>query len=136
MSTGGAAAFAVILLGLVIGLAVAQPSIQRASDDIKDAREEFSEELLLIQNMDISISSCVLNATTAVMDVTLKNGGMTVWDVEDIHVMVNGTLVSHSAFPSTYCYPNEKLLIRVANTASPSSVMVVGPGGVGATCEV
>lgn len=136
MSTGGAVAFGVILLGFVIGLSVAQPSIQSASDDLKDAREELSEELLEIRNTDLSISSCDLNGSTSVMNLTLSNGGTTVWDVGEIHVLVNGTIVPSRPAPSTYCYPNQELLIRVDNVTSPSSVMVVGPWGVGSACEV
>ncbi len=136
MSTGGAAAFAVILLGFVIGLSIAQPSIQSASDDLKDAREELSEELLEIRNTDLSISSCDLNGSTSVMNLTVSNGGTTVWDVGEVHLLVNGTIVPSRLFPSTYCYPNQELLIRADNVTSPSSVMVVGPWGVGAACEV
>ncbi|MCK5773993.1 MAG: hypothetical protein KAH57_09430 [Thermoplasmata archaeon] len=135
MSTGGAVAFGVILLGFVIGISVALPSIQSAGDDLKGAREELSKELLEIRNTDLSISSCDLNATTSVMNLTLSNSGTTVWDVGKVNVLVNGTIVP-SSVPSTYCYPNQELLIRVDNVTSPSSVMVVGPWGVGSACEV
>lgn len=135
MSTGGAVAFGVILLGFVIGISVALPSIQSAGDDLKGAREELSKELLEIRNTDLSISSCDLNATTSVMNLTLSNSGTTVWDVGEVNVLVNGTIVP-SSVPSTYCYPNQELLIRVDNVTSPSSVMVVGPWGVGSACEV
>ncbi|MBN1391053.1 MAG: hypothetical protein JXA22_10480 [Candidatus Thermoplasmatota archaeon] len=126
--TGGAAAVAVLLIGLMIGLTVAQPSLDRALTDLKDARESIATEIVELKNTDMELISTFHNDTTSVLNLTIGNSGSSVMELSDLDVLVNGTYAASG--PVGYLYPGQTLTLSVKNVTDLRSVKVVGPWGI------
>jgi len=136
MSAGGAASVAVLVFGMVVALALAQPSLDSAKNELEDAREEASKELVSIRSTEFSITSCTHNNTTGRLNVTIRNSGATVIPVDELSFVVDGYLRSLSSDCGKNLYPLGSCLFYVKNVTTPSRLRVVGPYGIAAQCDV
>ena len=127
--TGTAAATAIILIGLVVGLMAAQPSLDSAIGDMQDARNEGQEMARILSNSDISIAQASYNNTTSVLHITIMNEGSMVIETMDIDILVNGTVVAWTP-DEIYIYPSRELDVTLSNTTDPRSIMVVDRFGI------
>ena len=122
-----------MLVGLLAGLMIAQPSMDRAMEDIKDARESVVEEMTSLRNTRISISTASHNNTTSVLNLTLENDGSNVITLSDVDILLNGTYMSGGIGSTGYFYPGEVRTFSLINITDPRSVKVVGPWGISDT---
>lgn len=121
------------MIGLLTGIMLAQPSIDRTIDDLKEARSGASDELIEMKNTDVSVSSAMYNNTTSVLNVSVMNTGSTVIGAADIDILVNGTLVDTSADDGLLLYPGKTWKSTVRNITDPASLRIVGPWGISDT---
>jgi len=128
--TGSAAATAVLLLGLLVGLAVAQPSMDQAVKDLREAREGAASELSGIKNTDISIGLVSYNSTTTTLSLTIVNEGAEVLDLGEVDIMVNGTWVDGGPAMEGYLYPQGSVDVTLTNIVDPRSIRAVAPWGI------
>jgi archaellum component FlaF (FlaF/FlaG flagellin family) len=131
--TGSAVAVAILLIGLLAGLMLAQPSFDRALDDLKGARESVVEEMTNLQNTGISITSVIHNSTTSVLNLTVENDGSIVITMSDVDILLNGTYISTGMTSLDYFYPGQDLTFSLTNITDPRSIKVVGPWGISDT---
>jgi archaellum component FlaF (FlaF/FlaG flagellin family) len=126
-------AAAILLVGLLAGLMLAQPSFDRALDDLKDARESVVEEMINLRNTGISITSVSHNNTTSILNLTLENDGSSVITLSEVDVLLNGTYFPGGIGSTGYFYPGQELTFSLTNITDPRSVKVVGPWGLSDT---
>ena len=81
-------------MGLITGILLAQPSVDSAMNDLKEARESVTQELTEMSETRLSIVSASYNNTTSVLVVTMENEGSNVIPLEDLDLLLNGTYVS------------------------------------------
>jgi archaellum component FlaF (FlaF/FlaG flagellin family) len=112
---------------------LAHPSMDRALEDIKDARESVVEEMTSLRNTGFSISSVGHNNTTSVMNLTLENDGSDVISLSEVDILLNGTYVVGGIGTIGYFYPGEVRTFSLTNITDPISVKVVGPWGISET---
>jgi len=122
--TGTAAASAIILIGLMIGLMAAQPSLDNAMDHLKEVKDDSRDLSTTLASTDISISSASFNNTTSVLNVTIRNDGSTIMETNGVDILVNGTIESWT-HDEIYLYPSREMRISILNITDPISVMVV-----------
>jgi archaellum component FlaF (FlaF/FlaG flagellin family) len=127
--TGTAAAAAIILIGLVTGLMLAQPSLDNAINDLEEARDENTEMSLALSNSGISIGSVSFNNTTNVLNLTIVNEGAQVILTSDINILLNGTMATWTS-PVTYVYPDSNLDVSLNNVTDPRSLKVIERFGI------
>ncbi len=123
-------AVAILLMGMITGLLLAQPSMDRAIEDMKDARESVAEELTEISSTRISLVSVNYNNTTSVLNLTMENDGSNVIPLEDFDLLLNGTYVSGGIGNTGYFYPGEIHSVSLSNVTDPRSVKIIGPWGI------
>ena len=126
-------AVAILLVGLLAGLMIAQPSLDQALEDLKDARESLVEEMTSLKNTKITINSANFNNTTSVLNITLENDGSNEISMEDLDILLNGTFVAGGVDNSGYFYPGQEHMVSLKNITDPRSVKVVGPWGISDT---
>ncbi|MGA1872713.1 MAG: hypothetical protein ACMUHY_03490 [Thermoplasmatota archaeon] len=131
--TGGAAAVAILLLGLVMAVVVAQPSLDSAIKDLKDARESVANEMMEMRNTGITIVSALHNSSTSVLNLTVENSGSSVLRRSDVDILLNGTMVAAGLGAAGYIYPGQSTTLGIGNVTDPRSVKIVGPWGVSDT---
>lgn len=129
MSTGGSVGFAIVLLGVMVGIMVAQPEIDRALEDIREARSGLTEEISALKGTDISIEA-VHNNTTGEMLLSVINIGSETIVVSDLDLLVDGTIRPASEVSDPTLYPGMEIDVRLKNVSRPSSVRAVGPYGI------
>ena len=122
--TGTAAAAAILMLGLVTGLILAQPSLERASQELRSAREEYSDLTLSTLNSGPKIKSAVFNNTSAVLNITITNDGAEVTDLDEMDILLNGTLMTWTP-AERYLFPDRDAVVSFSNITDPRSVMIV-----------
>ena len=122
-----------MLIGLLAGLMIAQPSLDQALEDLKDARVSVVEEMTNLRNTKISITSVSHNNTTSVMNLTLENDGSNVIKLNAVDIILNGTYVSGGVGGTGYFYPGQEQTFSLSNITDPKSVKVVGPWGISDT---
>lgn len=127
--TGTAAATAIILIGLAIGLMAAQPSLDNAIKDLQKAERESQDMSRSMSNSGISIAQASYNNTTSVLNLTIRNDGSAVMETEDIDILINGTMVSWDP-DDIYLYPSRGLHVTLSNITDPRSLMVVERYGI------
>lgn len=130
--TGTAVATSIILIGLVIGLILATPSLEQASDDMNETRKDDTELKLELANTGIVISSSMYNNTTMVLNTTIENTGTTVVETGDIDILLNGTWTKWSMPDIDHLYPGMEAVARINNVTDPFSVKVVVRNGISA----
>ena len=118
------------MLGIATGLMLGQPSVDRALDHIKDARQGLADEFLDLHNTGISVTSASYNNTTSVLNVTIENTGSNVLELEDVDLLLNGTYVTGSPGDIGYIYPGQDLKMSLTNITDPRSIKVIGPWGI------
>jgi archaellum component FlaF (FlaF/FlaG flagellin family) len=128
--TGTAAATAIILMGLVIGLVVSQPSLDKAVDDLKGAREDSKEVSLEMANSQFTITSASVNNTTSTAVIFIRNIGTSVMDIEELDIIFNGTWSEWDFGDARYIYPGEEVEATLINVGYPISVKVIGRYGI------
>ena len=130
MSAGGPVAFAIILMGLVIGFAIAQPSMEGAMDELREAREEMADHMVGMKNVDFTLSSVSYNNTTSKLNLTIKNTGSETFVSSDLLLLVDGVYVEAEMKPSGILYPTCGLKATIYNQTQPEIIKVVGPWGI------
>jgi archaellum component FlaF (FlaF/FlaG flagellin family) len=128
--TGTAAATAIILIGVVIGLILAEPSLEDAMDDLRETRKESSEKSLGLANSRISLISAIFNNTTKVLNTTIENEGSTVLEIRHIDILLNGTWAEADFGGKDFIYPSSRVVATLKNVTDPRSVKVVTRYGV------
>jgi archaellum component FlaF (FlaF/FlaG flagellin family) len=129
VSTGGSVGFAVLLLGLVVGIMIAQPNVNEAMEDLREARSGIVEEVTALKGLDISMSA-EHNNTSGELTIAVVNVGSEVIDREDMDLIVDGVMISPSEVPYGILYPGDEMDLRLNNVSRPSSIRVVCPYGV------
>ncbi|MBN1539423.1 MAG: hypothetical protein JW939_04705 [Candidatus Thermoplasmatota archaeon] len=119
-----------MLIGLALGLAIAQPSLDRALTDLKDARESLATEIVEMSNTGVSIISTMYNNTTSVLNLTVGNSGSSVIEMSDLDVLLNGTYIINATSSGGYLYPGQTRIMSLSNVTDPRSVKVIGPWGI------
>jgi archaellum component FlaF (FlaF/FlaG flagellin family) len=128
--TGTAAAAAIILVGVVIGLILAEPSLEDAMDDLRETRKESTEKSLDLANTRISMTSVVFNNTTKVLNITLSNIGSTVIEIRHLDILINGNWTTPDFGGEDYIYPSGQVTARMEDIEETLSVKVVTRYGV------
>jgi archaellum component FlaF (FlaF/FlaG flagellin family) len=128
--TGTAAAAAIILVGVVIGLILAEPSLEDAADDLRETRKESSEKTLEIMNTRMEMTSVSLNNTTKVLNITISNTGSTVIEIRHLDVLVNGTWTNADFGGGEYIYPSGEVRAGINGIYGVSSVKIVSRYGI------
>ncbi|MEA3559270.1 MAG: hypothetical protein U9R75_08465 [Candidatus Thermoplasmatota archaeon] len=123
-------AVAVIMIGFLVGLTLAQPSIDRAIKDISEAQTSGSDQIVMIKNTDIAIGSVYFNNTTSVLNVTIENVGANVIGMMDVDILLNGSLMDTTAYDGELLYPGTIEEVTIRNVADPRSLRIVGPYGI------
>jgi archaellum component FlaF (FlaF/FlaG flagellin family) len=122
--------FGIVLLGMVVGVMVAQPNIDEAMDDLKEARADYSAELLGVRNTQFDLEGATYNSTTGMVVVVLMNTGTTVIGASEIDVLVDGVVTSPTTGPALWVYPGSSSEIALKSQSKPASLVVVGPYGI------
>jgi archaellum component FlaF (FlaF/FlaG flagellin family) len=128
--TGTAAAAAIILVGVVIGLILAEPSLEDAADDLRETRKESSEKSLEIMNTRMEMTSVSLNNTTKVLNITISNTGSTVIEIRHLDVLVNGTWTNADFGGGEYIYPSGEVRAGIEGIYEVSTVKIVSRYGI------
>jgi archaellum component FlaF (FlaF/FlaG flagellin family) len=118
-----------VLLGIIVGILVAQPNIDRAMEDLKDARTEYSESMLGIRNTQFSIGGAIYNTTNKELKMDLINTGTAVIEGSVIDIILDGTMASSTGM-SARIYPGDKVTLTIKSAVKPASVIAVGPYGI------
>ena len=128
--TGTAAAAAIILIGIVIGLILAEPSLEEAMDDLKETRKESSEKSLDLVNTRIKMTSVIFNNTTGQLKITLENIGSTVLEIRHLDLLLNGTWTAPDFGNENYIFPSGQVVATLSSVIDPLSVKVVTRYGI------
>jgi archaellum component FlaF (FlaF/FlaG flagellin family) len=112
---------------------LAQPSLDHALEDLKDARESVASEMMEMRNTGVSIVSAFHNNTTSVLNISIMNSGSSVLTASEVDLLLNGTYLSGGLGSSRYIYPGQTATLTVNNVTEPRSVKVVGPFGISDT---
>jgi archaellum component FlaF (FlaF/FlaG flagellin family) len=118
------------MIGLATGLMLAQPSIDRAIGDLRDARDSVTGEMVEIQNTGIAIAGASFNNTTSVLNVTVLNTGSNVLSLDSLDILLNGTYIKGIFEEYGFIYPGQERLVSLSNVTDPRSVKVIGPWGI------
>jgi archaellum component FlaF (FlaF/FlaG flagellin family) len=121
------------MIGLATGLMLAQPSIDRALTDLRDARDSATGEMVDIQNTGIAIAGASFNNTTSVLNVTVLNTGSNVVALDSLDILLNGTYIEGIFEEYGFIYPGEEHLETLSNVTDPRSVRIIGPWGISVT---
>jgi len=116
-----------------MAIVIAQPALDSALDDLKDARESVTREIMEMRNTDISIVSALHNNTTSVLNLTVENSGSSVLSLADLNILVNGTFMRPGFGNDGFLYPGQEKMVSLLNMTDPLSVKVVGPWGISDT---
>lgn len=135
MSAGGPIAFAIILMGVIIGVALAQPSLEDAMDDLKSAKEEASDSIVGTKNTDFSVDSVSINNTTSVLNVSISNRGSDPIPSRGFLLLVNGENTDYLTGSDKMVYPSGTTVLSAENVSGPEVVRVVGPWGIARTTD-
>jgi archaellum component FlaF (FlaF/FlaG flagellin family) len=121
------------MIGLATGLMLAQPSIDKALTDLRDARDSATGEMVDIQNTGIAIAQASFNNTTSVLNVTVSNTGSTVLPLDSLDILLNGTYIKGIFEEYGFIYPGQEHLTSLSNVTDPRSVKLIGPWGLSVT---
>ncbi|MGA1848909.1 MAG: hypothetical protein ACMUHB_06180 [Thermoplasmatota archaeon] len=121
------------MIGLATGLMLAQPSIDKALTDLRDARDSVTGEMVDIQNTGIAIAQASFNNTTSVLNVTVLNTGSSVLPLDSLDFLLNGSYIREVFEEYGFIYAGQKHLASLSNVTDPRSVKVIGPWGISAT---
>ena len=135
MSAGGPVAFAIILMGVIIGVALAQPSLEDAMDDLKSAKEEASDSIVGTKNTDFSIDSASVNNTTSVLNVSISNRGSDPIPSRGFLLLVNGENADYRIGSGEILYPSGTTVLSAEKVSEPEVIRVVGPWGIARTTD-
>ena len=124
---------AILTLGLATGLLLAQPSIDSAIEDLRDAREGMFQEMSSMRNTDFEISSASFNNTTSYLNLTVRNTGSNILRINEMDMLVNGTYLLVVDVESTYIYPGQEQPFSLTNITDPRSIKLIGPWGISCT---
>ena len=129
MSAGGSVGFAIIMLGIIVGLMVAQPEMEKAMEDLREARSGMAEEITALKGTDISIKA-EHNNTSGQLLVSVSNTGSEAIAASDLDLFVDGIMAAPSSISDSMLYPGSECELTLSVSARPDSIRVVGPYGV------
>lgn len=112
---------------------LAQPSLDRAMEDIRGANDEVQGSMVDIANTRFEVRSASYNNTTSILNVTLENTGSNTIEMEQVDLLLNGTIIDGSRLPSGFLYPGQIRNLSLSNITDPRSLKVIGPYGISDT---
>jgi archaellum component FlaF (FlaF/FlaG flagellin family) len=113
-----------------VGIVLAQPNIDQAMDDLKEAREGYSKELLDTRNTDFNVNGAVYNTTNKELRITLTNTGCTVIEGSEVDIMLDGVMTNPTSGLSGHIYPGGSSTLILKSSMKPTSISVCGPYGI------
>lgn len=130
---------AVIFLGVLIASGTLYTAAAGSADEVSEAHNAKSEELLDRRNTAIETAAVVYNNSSKTLDVTVTNNGTTTLSVEDTSLLVdneyvlpNATAVDGDTATDVWS-PDQRLVISVDVDTKPDRVKVVAGNGVAAS---
>ena len=137
MGFGVSGSTAVIFLGILIASGTLYTAAAGSAEQISEARDEDSEDLLDRRNTELEITSVSYDNSTDELEINVTNRGTTTLSVDGASVLVdNGFETANSTRvegdESTDVWgENQTLVINVSDvTAEPDRVKVVAENGV------
>lgn len=133
-------ATAVVLVGLLIGVGIAYPTLAGSFELITDARDDQADRIAAQQNSAIEIVSATYDGND--LEVTVDNAGTITFTVDRTDLLVDGRYESEAnaaidgVGSSELWQPGEELVYSVSLSEEPNSVKVVVETGVAARAEV
>lgn len=133
-------ATAVILVGLLIGVGIAYPTLAGSLEIVTDARDDRADRMADRQNSDIDIVTATYDGN--VLTVEVDNDGTITLSVNSTDVLVDGEYKTEGnaaidGVGSTDLWqPGERLEYTVSLDNQPQSVKVVAETGVADRTEV
>lgn len=128
--SGAAVSAAVIALGILSGLMLAGPSLDSALSDLREARQSAGDELIDMKGTSFQVPSAVLNTTSDVLRVSVRNTGSTVIGLPEMVIILNGTMVDHDSPEGAHLYPGMTTELVIEDVSGPGTIRVVGPWGI------
>ncbi|WP_435182801.1 fla cluster protein FlaF [Halobellus sp. EA9] len=140
MGFGVSGSTAVIFLGVLIASGTLYTAAAGSAEQLSEARDEKSEDLLDRRNTAIDVTSVVYNASgNNDLVVNATNDGTTTLSVADTSLLVDNeyvvpdeTSVDGDADTDVWA-TGQTLTLTVTNVAQPDSVTVVAQNGVSST---
>ncbi|MFW3145467.1 MAG: hypothetical protein ACMUIE_01485 [Thermoplasmatota archaeon] len=118
------------MIGLMAGLMLAQPSLDRAMEDLREAKEGATSSMVDIANTRFEVKSASYNNTTSVLNITLENTGSETIEMGQVDLLLNGTFIDGSRLPSGFFYPGQIKNLSLSNITDPRSIKMIGPYGI------
>jgi flagellar protein FlaF len=130
---------AVIFLGVLIASGTLYTAAAGSAEQVSDARNAESEELLDRRNTVIDVASVTYDNNTTTLSVTVTNNGTTTLSVEDTSLLVDNeyvipdsTAVDGDGDTDVWA-PDQSLVFEVDADTTPDRVKVVAENGVAAS---
>jgi len=130
---------AVIFLGVLIASGTLYPAVTGAREQISDAHDGKSEDLLDRRNTAIDVVSVVYDNSSNNLEINATNAGTTTLSVEDATLLVDNEYVSPDTTRvggdsnTDVWAADQTLVFDVNDVAQPDHVTVVAGNGVTAT---
>lgn len=83
-------ATAIVLVGLIIGLGIAYPTVTGSIELINDAREDRADRLLDTENSDLEIVNATYDDADETLNVSVENTGTVTLSVAETDLLVDG----------------------------------------------
>ncbi len=139
MGFGVSGSTAVIFLGVLIASGTLYTAAAGTAEQVVDARDAESEELLDRRNTAIDVTEVVHNNSSSTLNVTVANDGTTGLSVDDTSLLVdneyvlpNATAVDGDATTDVWA-PDARLVFTVDTDTTPDRVKVVAENGIAAS---
>lgn len=139
MGFGVSGSTAVIFLGVLIASGTLYTATAGTAEQVVDARDAESEELLDRRNTAIDVTEVVHNNSSSTLNVTVANDGTTGLSVDDTSLLVdneyvlpNATAVDGDATTDVWA-PDARLVFTVDTDTTPDRVKVVAENGIAAS---
>jgi archaellum component FlaF (FlaF/FlaG flagellin family) len=131
-----AASSAIIFIGFLFAAGILLTSMTIVIDDIKDDMEKYRESIQSSGNTRINIDNAT--NTSTVLYINITNTGATTLKVNEIEVLVNGSMVTHLITNSSVegnnatnlWSPEETLYLEIMTVTSPGERVIVTTGSV------
>ncbi len=128
---------AVIFLGILIASGTLYTAAAGSAEQISDARDEDSEDLLDRRNTALDVTSVVYDNSTDELEINVTNAGTTTLSVNGTSVLVDNEFANASSTrvdgdSATDVWGGDRTLVVTVNdvTAEPDRVKVVAENGV------
>jgi flagellar protein FlaF len=130
---------AVIFLGVLIASGTFYTAAAGSAEQITDAHDDESEDLLDRRNTAIDVTSVLYNESSSNLSIEVSNTGTTALSVEDTTLLVNNSHVVPDTtsvdgdFETDVWAAGQTLTLNVTNTSPPEDVKVVAENGIAAS---